>query len=537
MRYSSNSAISVNHNPYHTLSIYYIFVVYNIVYMQSRFLFLFIIAAALLFRITYLSLIEFKTDEAINLFLASRPVFGHPFPPGSNASSVGILNPPLFNYLMFPIVLLTLYPPTISFFIGLINAVSVGLFFLFVKKYYGRVAGFSASLLLAFSPWLIIYSRKLWPQDIIVPFMMLLLFSLHKIAVEKKHVFWFMYILSFLALFQLHQSTIFFLALITLPLIASCRKFPLLPIVSGFVIGSLPIVPFVLYELHTGCPDCTALNSLGERFSFHSFYTFLRPLQIVGAGNFQFILGDNMATLAKDYQLAYQARKLLYIEYLLLPLSAYIFWKKYIHLRFLVYATFGLPCIYFVLKFAAFNHYVIILTPLLFLFLGVGFSTVISKKLIRSTAIAVFVILIGVSILFNFSFFDLLQKQKVVNGDYGSTFARTQRLTEEYFQNYQQRDTTYQEILVSYYLPRSLLAQNVALTKLVYRYEEIQKRYPQLEEAFKKMPYDARIENELMVYYTHSPIARSTIERLGKLTQKYPQFLPVYNETYALYLK
>lgn len=505
--------------------------------MQSRFLFLFIIASALLFRVTYLSLIEFKTDEAINLFLASRPVFGHQFPPGSNASSVGILNPPLFNYLMFPIVLLTLYPPAISFFIGLINAVSVGLFFLFVKKYYGKIAALFASLLLANSSWLIIYSRKLWPQDIIVPFMILLLFSLHKIAIEKKHVFWFLYILSFLALIQLHQSTIFFLTFITLPFIASQKKFSMMPIFTACVIGILPLIPFILYEVQNGCPDCKAFTSLGEQFSFHNFQLFLRPLQIVGAGNFQFILGDGMATLAKNYPIAYQARKLLYIEYLLLPFSMVIFWKRYPHFRFLVYASFILPFIYFVLKFTAFTHYFIILTPLLFLFLGVGFSTLISRKPLRLAVVVVFILLIGVSILFNFSFFDLLQKQEVVNGDYGSTFAKTQRLTEEHFKNYQQRDKTYQEILISYYLPRTLLAQNVALTKLVYRYEEIQKRYPQLEEAFKKTPYDARIENELMVYYTHSPIQRSTVKKLEKFTQKYPQFLLIYSETYVLYLK
>ena len=63
-------------------------------------LFLFIVAASAIFRITNLNLIEFKDDEAINLFLAARPLFGHPFPPGGTVSSIGLLNPPFFNYLL-----------------------------------------------------------------------------------------------------------------------------------------------------------------------------------------------------------------------------------------------------------------------------------------------------------------------------------------------------------------------------------------------------------------------------------------------------
>lgn len=71
-------------------------------YLKDLIFFLIIILSALIFRITNLRLIEFKVDEAINLFLASRSLFGQSFPPGGTVSSIGILNPPLFNYFLLP---------------------------------------------------------------------------------------------------------------------------------------------------------------------------------------------------------------------------------------------------------------------------------------------------------------------------------------------------------------------------------------------------------------------------------------------------
>ena len=91
---------------------------------------------SLFFRITNLDLMEFKTDEAVNLLLAARPLFGHAFPPGGTVSSLGILNPPLFNYILLPIILINLDPKFVTFFIGLINSLAVALFFLIVRRYY-----------------------------------------------------------------------------------------------------------------------------------------------------------------------------------------------------------------------------------------------------------------------------------------------------------------------------------------------------------------------------------------------------------------
>ena len=151
--------------------------------------FLFIILSALIFRVTNLDVTEFKADEASNLFLASRPIFNHPFPYGGVVSSVGILNPPLFTYFLYAIAILTLNPQVIVLIIALINSLMLGFFFLFIKNYYSKTLAFISTIFLAFSPWSIIFSRKIWPPDLIPPLSIVLLYSLHKAVLSKKMIF------------------------------------------------------------------------------------------------------------------------------------------------------------------------------------------------------------------------------------------------------------------------------------------------------------------------------------------------------------
>src|SRR3989344_2382365 len=185
--------------------------------------FIFIVLCACIFRITNLNLIEFKADEAINLFLAARPIFGHSFLPGATVSSIGLLNPPLINYLLYPFTLLSTDPKIISMIIGLINAFSIGFFYLIVKKYYGLFTALTSSLLFSFFPLMIFFSRKIWAQYLLLPFIVLLFLSLHKLAIDKKTKYWFVYAFSSLFLIQLHQASIILIAILTIFLIRKVK--------------------------------------------------------------------------------------------------------------------------------------------------------------------------------------------------------------------------------------------------------------------------------------------------------------------------
>lgn len=75
---------------------------------QNALFFLIIVALSSIFRLTNLDLVEFKADEASNLLLATRIFFDHPLPYAGTATSVGILNPPFFIYLLIPLTLISL---------------------------------------------------------------------------------------------------------------------------------------------------------------------------------------------------------------------------------------------------------------------------------------------------------------------------------------------------------------------------------------------------------------------------------------------
>lgn len=503
-----------------------------------RTLFIFIVLSSAIFRITNLNLIEFKADEGINLFLASRPLFEHPFPPLGIISSAGVPNPPFFNYLMLPIVYITLDPKAISFIIGSINSLSIGLLFLLTYKYFGLPIAFFSSILITISPWSILFSRKLWPPDFILPFMIAILYCLHKIAVDKKDFFWLPYTMFSLFLIQLYHPTAIFVFLVVIFLLIQKTKPHIGYVTTGIFIGILPLLPYLFYQLQNGCTDCSAFLGIKEKLALkHSPEVLLRPMQIIGQGNFRFIMGDDIQTFATNYPFVYTLRKLLYIPYLLLPFGLILFWKRYVKLRFLVLATITTPIVYFFFRLEPFMHYFAVIIPILFIFVGVGIANLFWAKtlFIKLFSASLFVLLVTAYIAFNAAFFDLLNKQKHLAGDYGSSFAQTEKSTKERLHKYI-NDKNYKEMVVASYVQRASFAGSTALAKAVYNQKQTEKNINQLDQRLKEVPEDSRVENELLAYYTLLPKIPKTMEILREKTKNNQYYHNIYEEIYGQYL-
>lgn len=512
--------------------------IFSVKRFTPHLLFILILVFAAIFRVTNLNVIEFKSDEAINLFLASRPLFGHPFPPGGTVSSIGILNPPLFNYLLFPFTLLTLDPKIISFFIGLLNSFAIGFYFLLIRRYYGLVVAFTASSLLALSPWSILFSRKIWSQDLLIIFLIPLIYSVHKLLIEKKNIYWIAYVALSMLIIQLHQASIFFITPLTIFLIFKKTVLNFKYIALGFLAGALPLIPYLAYilgNLHSP----TAFLVDKERFSPEYFpITFLRPLQIMSQGNFYFILGDDMLTFAQNFPLIYKLRQLFYLEYLILPFGVFLFWKNFPKLRFLVYVALGLPVIYFLLHIDPFMHYFIILIPLLFLFLAHGFSFFLRQKniLLKGATLFSYLALIIVSFSFNFAFFKLLNSQKMLRGDYGTSFTVIEQDADHNLQKYR-KDKDYPEMLLASYIPQNVIYGFLPVAKMIYPPQETEKRLNLLTERLKEAPDDSNAKNELLAFYTSSPPTAKTAEFLRKKAYEIPGYRQIYDGTYRIYLE
>lgn len=503
---------------------------------QTIIILILIILSSLL-RLTFLSTIEFKTDEAVALFLASRPIFHHPFPPGGTVSSYGILNPPLFLYFLFPLIAISLNPQVISFFIGLINVVAIAFFYLFVRKYYGKMTAFFSAFLIALSPWMIIYSRKIWPQDFIFPLTVLLLFSLHKIYFEKKTLYWFFYTISTLFLLQLHQALVFFLLPLNILFIMKKPKLKIKYLMFSLIVGILPLIPYFIFDITHGWKNLSFILNAGKRASdVRHLDVFLRPFQIINQGNFRVLLGDDMFYFAQKYPVIYKLKPIFYLEYVLLFLGAVIYYLKHRNLRFLLYSSLLLPIIYFIFKVTSDMHYFIILVPMMFIYIGEFFTYFLKKKkLLRYTSISFFSLLIILSFAYNLSFFNFLKEKKSVVGDYGTIFEVSDNNAKKHLKSLKSYPD-YQEILINEYIPYNYMHGNIMLASMIYDFNKTKEKLSYLDNQFIENPLDARVRNELLAYYTATTPTSEILSILRKKAQTMPSYYSIYTEAYNDYL-
>jgi 4-amino-4-deoxy-L-arabinose transferase-like glycosyltransferase len=134
---------------------------------------LLIVAIAILLRLGLPHVAEFKQDEANLSRLAIDMAAGRTFPLLGIDSSVGIRNAPVSVYILAIPYRLSSDPLLAGQFVAWLNVLAVLLSYAFTRRYWGPTAAIIAALLYAASPWAAFYSRKLWAQDLL-PFFVLL---------------------------------------------------------------------------------------------------------------------------------------------------------------------------------------------------------------------------------------------------------------------------------------------------------------------------------------------------------------------------
>ncbi len=116
---------------------------------------------------------EFKLDEARLSTLALDMARGRHFPLLGIGSSVGIPNLPLSVWLFALPYALSADPTVATLYVGLLNVLAVALTWALTRRYFGPQAALVAALMYTASPWGVIYSRKIWAQNLLPPFVVL----------------------------------------------------------------------------------------------------------------------------------------------------------------------------------------------------------------------------------------------------------------------------------------------------------------------------------------------------------------------------
>lgn len=134
-----------------------------------------VLTVAALFRFYRLDAVEFFHDEAMVSMMAQEMADGRTFPLQGILSSVGIPNPPTSIYVMALPFAFSSDPVVATGYVALLNVLGVGLLWAIARKEFGFAAALVAGLLFACNPWAVLYSRKVWAQDYVNPFLLLAL--------------------------------------------------------------------------------------------------------------------------------------------------------------------------------------------------------------------------------------------------------------------------------------------------------------------------------------------------------------------------
>lgn len=208
-----------------------------------------ILLLAAVLRMGWPGLTEFKQDEAHLYTLAldlaefkTLPLFGI-------SSSVGLPNSPVSVYLFALPLFIWKSPLAPTMFVGLLNTASVGLAYVMARRYWGVRAALAGALLYAAAPWAVIYSRKIWAQNLLPIFVVGYIFSALLAFVEARRRWLMVHFLLLVFIVGLHFSSIALIPLTGLLLGLFRRRVDWRIVFAGAAISVLTLTGVGLYAL------------------------------------------------------------------------------------------------------------------------------------------------------------------------------------------------------------------------------------------------------------------------------------------------
>lgn len=241
---------------------------------------LLLIAAVL--RFSRFDLIEFKTDEAMICDITAVMLdSGRPATHGL-VSGKGITNFPMFAYLLALPMVVTRHPSPLTGLITLSNLVAIWILFRGSVRRWGIGVAFWAALLMGTAPWAILYSRKIWAQDVLPVLLVPALFLLLDVIDGKqRRVFGLLLLTGVAAMTHLSGVCAVAAALVCLAVYRPKIDWPR----AGAAVGVLFVLaaPYVYYFATKGAKERAIaskfMSGAGTAEEYKS-----SPAQIVGTG-------------------------------------------------------------------------------------------------------------------------------------------------------------------------------------------------------------------------------------------------------------
>lgn len=224
-----------------------------------------ILALAALLRMGWPGITEFKGDEARLAGLALDLAEGKSLPLRGLGSSIGLPNSPLSVYLYALPLFFWSTPLSATLFTGALNVLAVALCWWVGRRYWGTTMALCAALLFATSPWAVIFSRKIWAQNLLPPFTLAYAATGLQAFVEQRRWPLAAHLVLLAVVVQIHYSGLALVPLTVLLLILFRKRVDWRALVAGIGLAGLTGTPFAYHLLTHGSGEWQTLAHLLSR--------------------------------------------------------------------------------------------------------------------------------------------------------------------------------------------------------------------------------------------------------------------------------
>lgn len=218
-----------------------------------------IVAVAALLRLYQINRTEFDGDQAVIFGMARYALQHGLLVATSNYASIHILNPPAIIYLLMVPAAISADPVGAAVLTALCAIAAVLLCYLFVRRYYGRLAGAIAAFIFATASRAVFYSRFSWQQNLLPLFVMLFMFALFRGVVERRKG-WLAPALFLLGLsIQLHATAAFLVVPLAIALLLAPHTLRWRDLGLGIVLVLIIYAPYIVWEIASHFSDVNIL--------------------------------------------------------------------------------------------------------------------------------------------------------------------------------------------------------------------------------------------------------------------------------------
>ncbi len=207
-----------------------------------------ILVLAGVLRMGWPGLTEFKADEARLWALALDMADGR-FALRGISSSTGFPNFPASVWLYAIPAVFSSSPIAGTVFTGLLNTLAVGACYGFVRRYWGMWAAVVAALLFAVSPWAVIFSRKIWAQNLLPLFVMAWAIGAALALVEGRRRWIWLHLVALALAVQIHLAAMALIPATLVLLVVFRRRVDWRALLIGLGLAALTVLPFAFYLL------------------------------------------------------------------------------------------------------------------------------------------------------------------------------------------------------------------------------------------------------------------------------------------------